>query len=41
MSDGSYTEEQARLDVYEFIAKTPNALNHSKSELVAEIVIQA
>ena len=37
MSDGSYTEEQARLDVYEFIAKTPNALNLGKSELVAEI----
>ena len=37
MSDDSYTEQQARLDVYEFIAKTPNALNLGKSELVAEI----
>ena len=36
MSHGSYTEEQARLDVYEFIAKNPNALSLGKSELVAE-----
>ena len=37
MSDDSYTEEQARLDVYEFLAKNPNALNLGKSELLAEI----
>jgi len=37
MSDDSYTEEQARLDVYEFIAKNPNTLNLGKSELIAEI----
>jgi len=36
MSDDSYTEEQARLDVYEFIAKNPNALSLDKSEVVAE-----
>jgi len=41
MSDDSYTEEQARLDVYEFIANNPNALNLGKSELIAKIVIQA
>jgi len=37
MSDDSYTEEQARLDVYEFLAKDPNALSLGKSELIAEI----
>ena len=37
MSDDSYIEEQARLDVYEFLAKNPNALNLGKSELLAEI----
>jgi len=37
MSDDSYTEEQARLDVYEFLAKNPNALNLGKSQLIAEI----
>ena len=37
MSDDRYTEQQARLDVFEFLAKNPNALNLGKSELIAEI----
>ena len=37
MSGDSYTEEQARLDVYEFLAKNPNALSLGKSELIAGI----
>jgi len=36
MSDDSYTEEQARLDVYEFLPKNPNVLNLGKSELIAQ-----